>query len=368
MSGALEGYRVLELGGSVAVAVLGMLLADQGAQVVKVEPPTGDPLRGHPVFSVWNRGKMSVVLDHDDSVYRELSEGLVKTTDILIASDGLEAEAANIGIEDAVDANSGIVYVSLPAFDRGAVAMSSDAWETAVGASTGVYADRSSDEADGPSFIALPYVSIFAAFVAAPAVTAALFHRARTGEGQQVTVPLYYAMFTAMGASLVDRSEVPSASAALSPVIGRFYECKDGRWVNINAGFERALRPMLDAMGRADWYGPLTAVELRDDEALRREWSDRFAAVWTERTAVEWEDAMERAGVPCTMCRTTEEWLDAAHAQVSGAVIDLDDPVHGPMRQVGIQVRFSETPGHVRGPAPALGQHTETVIASLPSA
>ncbi|MDP6800091.1 MAG: CoA transferase [SAR202 cluster bacterium] len=367
MPGALEGCRVLEQGASVAVSVLGMLLADQGAEVVKVEPPTGDPLRGHPAFSVWNRGKMSVVLNShasgDDGFFTEL----VRTSDVLIADGASGAGAPGIGYEDIVATNAGIVYVFIPAFIDGSDHEAPAAWETVVGASTGVYADRSSDEADGPSFIALPYVSIFAAFVAAPAVTAALFHRARTGEGQKVTVPLYDSMFTAMGASLVDRPDLPSGPAVLSPVVERFYLCKDGRWVNINAGFERALRPLLDAIGHPDWYGPLTNPMLRDDAEQRREWSGRFASVWKERTAVEWEDVMERAGVPCTMCRTIEEWMDTAHARESEAVIGLDDPLHGPMRQVGVQVRLSETPGRVRGPAPSLGEHTEVVIASLSS-
>jgi crotonobetainyl-CoA:carnitine CoA-transferase CaiB-like acyl-CoA transferase len=357
----------LEQGGSVAVSVLGMLLADQGAQVVKLEPQAGDPLRGHPVFSVWNRGKMSVVLNPRSSGDDDFVAELVKTADVLIADGASGADDAGAGYEDFVTDNGGIVYVSMPAFVDGSDHEASAAWETVVGASTGVYADRSSDGVDGPSFIALPYVSIFAAFVAAPAVTAALFHRARTGEGQKVTVPLYDSMFTAMGASLVERPDVPSGPATLSPVIERFYLCKDGRWVNINAGFERALRPLLDAAGHPEWYGPLTDPVLRDDAELRREWSGRFASVWKERTAVEWEDVMERVGGPCTMCRTIEEWMDTAHARESEAVIGLDDPLHGPMRQVGVQVRLSETPGRVRGPAPGLGEHTEAIIASLSS-
>ena len=74
---------------------------------------------------------------------------------------------------------------------------------------------------------------------------------------------------------------------------------------------------------------------------------------------------MARAGMPCTMCRTVGEWMDTAQALESGAVVALDDPVYGPMRQVGIQVRLGDTPGSVGGPSPALGQHTEALISEL---
>ena len=85
--------------------------------------------------------------------------------------------------------------------------------------------------------------------------------------------------------------------------------------------------------------------------------SARFKEPWLKRTALEWEDLMAETGVPLTMCRTLQEWMETPHAWESGAVVEIDDPVYGPMRQVGIQVRLSDTPGGATTPAPALGQH-----------
>ncbi|MCH7802349.1 MAG: CoA transferase [Chloroflexi bacterium] len=365
MAGALEPYRILEFGGQVAGAVLGMLLADQGAEVVKIEPPDGDPLRGHPVFSVWNRGKKSVVLDLAQERDASVLSAMIRSSDVLIESFLSSDDRVWPDYQAARDLNRSLVYVSLPGFGADHPENGLAAWDTIIGASTGIYTDRSSDGASGPSFISLPYASIFGAMVAAPAITAALFHRVRTGEGQRVTVPLYDAMFTAMGASLVSRPDVPSGPGALSPVIGRFYQCRDDRWVNINAGYERSLRPMLQALGHPEWHGPITAPGLRDNTEERRVWEENFSAIWKDRTALEWERIMALAGVPCTMCRTIEEWMETAQARESGAVVQLNDPTFGPMRQVGIQVRLSETPGEIRGPAPSLGQHTESVIADL---
>ena len=291
---------------------------------------------------------------------------MVKSSDLLVESrSSPEVDAFAISYEEATDLNESIVYLSLPGFGEGHPQAGVEAWEGLLGAYTGIYTDRSPDGSTGPSFISLPYASIFGAMVAAPAIAAALFHRARTGQGQHVTVPLYDAMYTAMGSALVRRPDVPATSGALSPVIGRFYKCADERWVNVNAGYERALRPLLEALGHPDWYAPLTDPGLRVDDVAREKWVSKFAEPWRDRTALEWEEIMARAGVPCTMCRTVGEWMDTSHALESGAVVALDDPVYGPMRQVGLQVRLSDTPGSLGVPSPVLGQHTETLISEL---
>ena len=354
MAGALSSYRIVELGDQPAVAVLGMLLADQGADVIKVESPEGDPLRGTPVFSVWNRGKKSVVANPQSDKDKRRLLGLVQGSDVVI--EGFDAGTNPYGLDydTARNEKPGIIHLRIPGLSRGGNATAS---ELVISAATGVYADRSADGSEGASFIALPYASIFGAMVAAPAITAALFHRERSGEGQSVVVPLYDSMFTAMGSAIVRRPDIPAGPGALSPAIGRFYRCADDRWVNINATYERSLRPMLTAMGHPDWYDALTDERLRDNLEEREEWAARFAEVWLQKPAAEWEDMMEDVGVPLTMCRTLREWMETDHASQSSAVVELDDPVYGPMRQVGIQVRLEDTPGAIRGAAPALGQH-----------
>ncbi len=356
MAGALSRYRILELGDQPALAVLGMLLADQGADVIKVESPRGDPLRGTPVFSVWNRGKKSVAADPSDEKDSRRLLRLARESDVVIEGFDTGANPYGLDYDTARAQKPDIIHLHIPGFSEGG---SPTASELIISAATGVYVDRSADGTEGASFIALPYASVFGAMVAAPAITAALFHRERTGEGQSVVVPLYDSMFTAMGSAIVRRPDVPAGPGALSPAIGRFYRCADDRWVNLNATYERSLRPMLTAMGHPDWYASLTDERLRVNAEEREEWTARFAEAWLEKSAVEWEDMMEEAGVPLTLCRTLREWMETDHAHQSGAVIELDDPVYGPMRQVGIQVRLEDTPGAIRAPAPALGQHNE---------
>ena len=360
MPGALSGYRILEFGDHPTVAVLGMLLADQGADVVKVESPEGDPLRGTPVFSVWNRGKRSVVAGYDEAgLIRELVVG----ADAIIEASHSGRNPYGIDSASIRSIRSDIIHLTLPGFGDEHPQADTPGTEILISAATGVYVDRSPDGSEGSSFISLPYASIFGAMVAAPALAAALYHRERTGEGQDVTVPLYDAMFTAMGSSVVRRPDVAAEPGAISPAIARFYRCQDGRWINLNATYERSLRPILDVLGHPEWFDPLTDDRLRQNLEEREEWAVRFAEPWLQRPALEWESLMAEAGVPLTMCRTLQEWMETEHAIASGAVMDVQDHEFGPMRQVGIQVRMSHSPGEVRAPAPILGQDNETILA-----
>ena len=360
MAGVLEGYRVLEFGEYIAPQVLGMLLADQGAEVVKIEPPGGSRLRGEAPFAVWNRSKKSVVLDPAGGSESETVAKLAASADVLICeSDVLPA----VGDIDAVqEANSRLITVCLPAFGKEHPNASLPPHETIVAAATGVYADRGTG---APSFISVPHASIFGALTAAPAVVAALFHREATGEGQRIDLPLYDAMFGAMGSQVVVLPE-GADDASPHPVVARFYECSDGRWINLNAGYPRALIPMVNAFGHPEWADPLLDTDsLRAHPEDRQIWIHTLETVWRSRTALEWEDIMDEAGVPCTMCRTVEEWIDCEQASDMGAVVEVEDPEFGVMRQVGVQVHLSENEGGIRRHAPALGEHTEEVLSSL---
>ena len=360
MPGALSTYRIIELGDHPAAAVLGMLLADQGADVVKVEPPDGDPLRGSPVFSVWNRAKRSVVIDPDDK--DAPLRRLLRDADVIIEAFYSGGNPYGMDAGKIRRIRPDVVHLSLPGFGESHPQAATPGDELLISAATGVYADRSAKSDAGASFIALPYASVFGAMVAAPAIAAALYHRERTGVGQDVSIPLYDAMFSAMGSALVRRPDVPAAPAPLSPAIGRFYRCGDGRWINLNATYERSLRPILEVLGHPDWYAPLTDDRLRVNIEERDEWAARFAEPWLDRPALEWETLMADAGVPLTMCRTLREWMDTDHAWASGAIIEVQDAEFGPMRQVGIQVRMSDAASNAPTSAPRLGEHNGELL------
>jgi len=317
-------------------------------------------MRGTAHFAVWNRSKKSVILDSAREGVPDLLDRLANTADVLI-SDG-EVLLHGIEVAEIQARYPGLIALRLPAFDAEHSDASLPPHETLVATVTGIYTDRGTG---APSFISVPHASIFGALTAAPAVIAALLHKEVTGEGQRIDLPLVDAMFGAMGAQVVVLPE-GADDASPHPVVARFYECADGRWVNINAGYPRALTPMVRAFGHPEWAEPLLDAEsLRAHPEDRQLWITTLEDVWRSRSALEWEQIMDEAGVPCTMCRTVEEWLDGEQSAAMGAVVELDDPEFGHMRQVGIQVHLSDNEGGIQRHAPALGEHTAETLAQL---
>ena len=360
MAGVLEGYRILEFGEYIAPMVLGMLLADQGAEIIKIEPPDGSRLRGSAPFAVWNRSKKSLVLDAAGDDAAVALDRLAATADIVI-SDSENSSPGRTAAE-LQRANPRLITVCLPAFGSDHPDTALPPHETIVAAATGIYADRG---IGSPTLISVPHASIFGALTAAPAVIAALLQKETTGEGQRIDLPLYDAMFGAMGAQAVILPE-GADDARPHPVVARFYECSDGRWVNINAGYPRALIPMVTAFGHPEWADLLLDIDgLLEHPEDRKIWIDTLEDIWHSRPALEWEQIMDEAGVPCTMCRTIDEWLECEQSGTMGAVVEVDHPVFGRMRQVGIQVHLNESKGGIRSRAPALGEHTDEILSGL---
>jgi crotonobetainyl-CoA:carnitine CoA-transferase CaiB-like acyl-CoA transferase len=215
-AGALRGIRVLDFGHYIPGPLLGMLLADQGADVIKVERPGGDPARPESAFATWNRGKRSIVLDLKSDPGREHARQLTRRADVLIENfrPGV-AERLGIGYEELAGLNPRLIYCSLPGFGEGSPYRDQQGWEPIIGAATGLYSKVEMDTE--PLFTPLPIASSFAAIVGAVAVTMALHDRGRCGLGQRVEVPLHSAMFTAMGRHLVKFHEYKPAEQFTSP-------------------------------------------------------------------------------------------------------------------------------------------------------
>ena len=163
-SGALRDTRVVEFGQYIPGPLLGMLLADQGAEVIKVERPGGDPGRAEPAFATWNRGKRSVVLDLKSAGGQRSAQELVATADVLIENfrPGV-ANRLGIGFQELSQANPGLVYCSLPGFGEDSPRRDQQGWEPIVGAATGAYSAVEGDP--DPLYLPLPVASTFAAIL-----------------------------------------------------------------------------------------------------------------------------------------------------------------------------------------------------------
>ena len=367
--GALRGIRVVEFGQYIPGPLLGMLLADQGADVIKVERPGGDPARTEPAFATWNRGKRSVELDLKSDDGLKSARDLIAWADVLIENfrPGV-ADRLGIGYE-ATRSNSGLIYCSLPGFGEDSPHRNDRGWEHIVGAATGAHQGVAG--MDEPLFLPLPSASNFAAIIAAVSVAMALNARQRTGQGQRIEVPLHSAMFAAMGRHLSNFHDINPPDLFTLPrnVMSHQYECADGRYVQNHGMYQRFASQFLQAAGRPEWIEDLEDLYGAEVSPETIElWRERVTNLFKEKTAKEWEDAIAETGGACTICKTVDEWLVHEHAIAGGMVVEVDDPDHGRMKQPGAPVRLRGTPGPAHTPAPKLGEHTASALGEIRAA
>jgi crotonobetainyl-CoA:carnitine CoA-transferase CaiB-like acyl-CoA transferase len=372
---ALQGIRVIDFGHYIAGPLAGMLLADQGAEVIKVERPGGDPARACAAFATWNRGKQSVQLDLQSPNGRAQAQALVRTADVVIENfrPGV-AERLGIGYETLAAQQPGLIYCSMPGFGPGHALRHEPGWEPIIGASTGLYPalhHTGGGASAEPLFTPLPIASTYAAMLGAVSIAMALNARGQTGRGQRIEVPLHSAMFTAMGRHLVKFETFHASDNFAWPrhVMARQYQCADGRYVQHHGMFRRFLQQTLTAANRTEWLEEATSLFERDvDAATLALWEERFRQMFRQRTAQEWEEAISAAGGACTVCKTIDEWLVHPHAVSAGMVVEVEDAHYGPMKQPGVQVKLRRIPGRIQGRAPLLGEHTRTVLETLGTA
>lgn len=362
--GALDGIRVIDFGQYMAGPLAGMLVADQGADVIRVEPP-GGPMWKTPANATWNRGKRSITLDLKDPDDLRIARRLVASADVLVENfrPGVMARLG-LGHDDMLPVNPRLIYCSLPGFGETDPRAGVAAWDGVVGAATGSFLPR----AGNAVYTAIPTSSAYAAMVGAVNIAMALNARERDGVGQHIEVPLYDATFQAMGlrAQRVHSTAGNAPDRSAMPWV-RQYECADGRWVQFHAANTRFVHQFIDAAGVGNWReeGLDNRQKLAENPELSKELLTRMLALFKTRTAQEWEDLVNAAGTPTAVCRDSAEWIQHPHAIESLAVVEVNDPKLGPMKQPGIQVRLSETAGEIRGPAPAPGADSETILAEL---
>ena len=363
--GALRGVQVLDFGQYIPGPLLGMLLSDQGADVIKVERPGGDPARSEPAFATWNRGKRSVVIDLKTPAGQASAQALAKKADIVIENyrPGV-ADRLGIGHETLSKDNPGLLYVSIPGFGEDSPHRNERGWEGIVSATTGTY--QPYDETKEPLFLPLPTASTFAAIVSSVSVTMALVARDRTGKGQRIEVPMHSAMFSAIGRHLVKLYDIdpPDLFAWPRNIMAHQYQCADGRYIQSQGMYQVFVGSLMTAAGRPEWIEELEnlyGVEVSQETIAL--WKDRFEKMFLERTAKEWEDDIATARGVGTVCKTIDEWLVHPHALESNMVSEIDDARYGRMKQPGVQVRLRGTPGAIQGRAPILGEHTAEILA-----
>ena len=374
-TGPLAGVCVVDLTALVMGPYCTQILADMGATVIKIEPPDGDntryisvgPAPGMSgVFVNVNRGKRSVVLDLQSDAGKAALRRLVETADVFIHS--MRAKAiAKLGFSYAEVAaiNPRIVYTNCYGYGRRGPDKDRTAYDDTIQAECGVPAVQQMLTGE-TNYVGTIVADKVAGLTAVYATTMALFHRERTGEGQEVEVAMYETMASFM---LVEHANGAIFDPPLGPAI-----------------YPRAVAPNRRPYRTLD--GHISALIYNDKQwsafvgAVCPAWADeRFATLeqrarqidtvyallgstFLERTTQEWLDLLQGLEIPAAALRSPTDLFDSPHLNAVGFFETVETP-NGKVRFPGVPTWFSRTPGRVAGPAPELGGDTEDVLAEL---
>ncbi len=383
VAGALDGLRILEVGRSVGAAYASKLLADLGGDVVKVEPPTGDPVRRrgpfphgevHPersgLFLYLNANKRGVVLDLRQARDREAFDRLVAGADLLV-HDVHPTEMAAEGLEwDRLRTlNPRLVMTSISPFGLTGPRAHWRATDLVSWCAGGV-ATLNGD----PAHPELPPLRAFgqqasfqAALNAAMASLAALLARATTGTGEHIDVSVQ----ESVAAILELTFEFWPYCGLVASRLGAkplqplcFMECRDG-WIFVCCVEEHQWRQFVEIMGSPEW----AEMELFENRLARGANFDALQALLSEwcreQSVQELYEAAQRRRVPFAPVSTMGDLLDSPHLRARGFFVTVDHPHAGTVTVPGAPYGFSATPWTLRRPAPCLGQHTAEVLAEV---
>jgi crotonobetainyl-CoA:carnitine CoA-transferase CaiB-like acyl-CoA transferase len=378
---ACGDLSVVEFGQGMASSMATMVLADNGASVIKVEPPWGDWSRGEPGFLMWNRGKRSMTLDLRDPSGRDQALQLCARADVVVhASQAGVADRLGIDYDTVATINPAIVYCSIAPMIPGKDLADCKGYEGIVSAMTGRMTglDRLSGAAPGhdpaePVFTIAPAATYGASQLAVHGILAAIHTRRSTGRGELVRTSLLQGAMAFLMRQELSRGQPPASPAP--PTVHRGIElcfltarCRDGRYLQMCARQDRHFRQWLETIGLGSVLAepryagvPLGVRRMADLDDLEHMILERML----ERPADEWMTLFEANDVGADPFLTPAEFLDQPDMVANGRIAEVEDPVHGRVRMVGALVSLSEMPSRIDAPAPLLGEHTDEIRTQL---
>jgi crotonobetainyl-CoA:carnitine CoA-transferase CaiB-like acyl-CoA transferase len=373
--GPLSGIRVVDLTSVVFGPYATQIMADMGADVIKVEPPRGDDTRHITVgpapgmggiFVNVNRGKRSLMLDLHDEGDKAVLRALIATADVFIHSMRGKAIAKLGFAYDAVQAiRPDIVYVNCYGYSRRGPEADRPAYDDTIQAECGLTHVQQLMNGE-PGYVATILADKVAGLHALQATMMALFHRERTGEGQEVEVPMFEAMASFM---LVEHANGAMFSPPTTPAHyhraaepnRRPYRTRDG-YVAALVYNDKHWNAFVDAV-EPDWASAEFATLALRAPQIGRVYG-LLAETFLTRTTQEWLDLLGSLNIPAAPLRTTDELFHNPQLEAIGFFETLDTR-QGRTRFPGVPTWFSATPGRVAGPAPTLGEHNAELLAEL---
>ena len=376
--GPLAGVRVIDLTTVVLGPFATQTLGDMGADVVKVEAPDGDncrwigPSRSKGMgsyFAMLNRNKRSVVLDLKRPVARAALLRMIDGADVFVHNMRLgAAERLGLGYAALSARNPRLIHACASGFRKGSSKQEHPAFDDLIQGMSGMAALNAG--ADGaPRYVPSVIVDKLTGQMLASMIGMALFHRERTGEGQEVHVPMLETMLSFllvehMWGAVYDRPDLGLGYPRMLTPHRRPYATKDG-YISVIAVSDTHWGRLFEAMGRAALIEDPRFATI----AARSEHVDAAYAVLTEgmreRTTAEWLAILGALDIPCGPANSLEDLLDDAYLRETEFFQRVQHPLDGDVTITAIPARFSASPPSVRRLWPALGEHTEEVLREI---
>jgi crotonobetainyl-CoA:carnitine CoA-transferase CaiB-like acyl-CoA transferase len=373
----LDGVRVVDISRLVAGNMVSLQLADQGAEVIKVEDPkVGDPLRAWRVkglslhWKVYARNKKSLAMDLRPQAGRDALLEVLAQSQVLVENFRPGTlEKMGLGPEVLHARNPGLIIVRITGFGQDGPYRDRPGFGTLVEAMSG-FASKNGYGDRPPVLPPLAMADMVSGLYGAYAVMVALRVVERGGRGQVIDLPLLEPMISVLGpdaASYRVSGEKPvrTGSRSLTTSPRNVYPTSDGRFVAISASIQAMAERLFRAIGRADMIED-PRFRTNTDRVRNIDACDGTVAAWiAQRTLAENMQVFEAAEVTATPIYEIDQLLDDPHVQERGVIVEAPDDEAGSVLMHNIIPRLSETPGRLRTPAPDLGEHTEAILRSV---
>lgn len=373
-AGALDGLRVLDVTQVMAGPFCAMLLADFGADVIKIEPPGGDSTRSmpgavgtdSPSFNAVNRGKRSVVLNLKSTVGQGALKRLARTADILVENyrPGVLA-ALGLDYPSLHAINPRLIYASVSGYGQTGPDARKGGFDLVAQGVSGIMS-ITGEPGGRPIKAGVPLTDLGAGLFALAGILAALEHRHRTGRGQHVDTSLVEA---GVALSVWEATEYfaglgipqPKGSAHRMFAPYQAIRCADG-YITLGTANDRLFRRLCDLLGHADWA---SMPEYRDNPTRVRN-QTALAALVEEVTCTRprqhWLDLFDANDIPCGPINNYEQVFADGQVTAREMAVEIEHPTLGRTRALGSALKMSETPTNPRRRAPLLGEHTREVL------
>jgi crotonobetainyl-CoA:carnitine CoA-transferase CaiB-like acyl-CoA transferase len=384
MAGPMQGIRVVELGFWVAGPSVSGVLADWGAEVVKIEPRDGDPMRAifikgigmdlplNPAFEVDNRGKRSISLDLDKPEARAIVLELVDRADVFVTNFRPAAlERAGMDPESLMKRNPRLVYTSVTGYGLAGLDRDRPAFDVGAFWSRAGIAAALTPSGTEPPFQRGAMGDHTAGITGAAGVSAALFAREKTGKGQLVSTSLYRVGLFTLGWDVNVRLRLglpatPTTRMSMPNPMINSYRTKDERWFwLLGLQGDRMWPDLVRAVGTPEWTDDPRYQTLSGRAGDCANVTTKLSGIFATKTLAEWREIFDREGVWWAPVATMDEIVEDPQAEACGAFCEVPQPDGSSIRMVSTPVDFSATQWSPGGPVPEIGQHTEEVLLEL---